>query len=83
MRVNISPWKRGIDLGARSKSFEPRLRRKFAFWDFYWISENFLFQFSSKAGEMLFPGDSSQLERSGIIFGRVERGLSLQSPTLS
>ena len=44
--------------------------RGFAFWDFYWISENFVFQFSWKAGEMVFLGDSSLLERSGIIFGR-------------
>jgi hypothetical protein len=42
-------------------------RGEVRFWGFYWISENFVFQFSWKAGEMVFPGDSSLPERRGII----------------
>ena len=58
-----------MELGARSKSFETRLgksspSRTF----FYWISENFVSQFSWNAGEMVFSGGSSQLERN--YFGR-------------
>ena len=57
----------GGDRPRRSQQkFCNSIGEKFAFWDFYWISENFVFQFSWKVGELVFRGDSSLLKRRGI-----------------
>ena len=65
----------GIDLHARSKSFGTRSRRSLPFGTFTGFLRTSFSNFLGKAGEMVFPGDSScwsggELIRTGIVSPR-------------